>query len=383
MPVIKFTCPSCGAELKAAAEKVGRKGKCAKCGCLFTIPSSAPRLQATATPDDPPRDAPLSPGTASKQPTAGRSLAGSESEQRDIDETDAETEEQDRPRHRTDVGAEWRKVSLGLLLILIATGVGLATSLFGCVSGFAISFSRNPSSSQHGLFFIMVAGISIGLLRQLATLAGYALCYFVPLQGGFRNLVVAALVVGGVGMAVDVVLGVVAWRDMRTSLKALEQFEEITRRPPERSTTKDPQQALQEMQQQVQQQLEASVRSSRIHQFSTHLRLLLSTAQYLTFAFFLLGLARSQQASATAEKCLILIRLSAVLVLVQVMTQVVSGVMLLSLSFLTLMRVIGVFAQFVSLLGLAQIGWFFMVLLEVRGLVNEQVRRRVRRKKPH
>src|SRR5262249_11031798 len=113
--------------------------------------------------------------------------------------------------------------------------------------------------------------------------------------------------------------------------------------------------------------------------FFAKLLALVHAAQYLTFAAFLLGLARSLEEPTAAASCLNLIRLSAILIAVQAMWQVISRVLLGSGAF-TLIRVIGIAAKMISLLTLAQTVWYFLVLLEVRGLVGKRARPRVRRK---
>ena len=50
----RFSCPSCGQELKAEEEHAGRPVDCPHCGAEFCVPQSEPELPSSPT--EPPRD---------------------------------------------------------------------------------------------------------------------------------------------------------------------------------------------------------------------------------------------------------------------------------------------------------------------------------------
>jgi hypothetical protein len=383
MPVIEFVCPSCGTKLKAASEKAGRKGKCARCAGLFTIPEAAPGQATTADWAGPEHVAPR-PSAKETEPARRKPVRPAPPEEEETDD-DVGEEEEDRPRRPADPRAGWRKVRLGLLLLLVTTGVSLVLGLFGCISGFLPLRFTGSVLSFYATF--AAAHLVFDAVSGLTVLAGYALCRFVPPQFGSRKLATAALVLGGVGLATDTTVGVITWRiSQKTQEKSQELMqrtqqllEEIRTRPKGPAPKYDPEQMMREAQEATQ-LLEPTMKVLRMSQFHTHLRLLLHSAQYLLFAYFLMGLARSLENPAAALNCLNLIKLTAVLLMIQVVHQVAAGILLGLMSF-GLMRVLGIFGMVVSVLTLAQTAWFFMVLLEVRGLVGQRAGR-VRRKRP-
>jgi hypothetical protein len=381
MSVIEFVCPSCRTKLKAAAERAGRKGKCARCGGLFKIPALG---QATTVDWAGPENVAPRPSAKETEPARRKPVRPTPPKEEETDE-DVGEQDEDRPRRPADPRAVWRKVRLGLLLLLITTGGSLVLGLLGCVSGF---LPMRFAGSIFSFFTVFTAAqLAFGVVSGLTVLAGYALCRFVPPRFGSRNLVTAALVLGGVGLLTDTTVGVISWRVLRKSEEKAEEMkqktqqwlEDIRTRPTGQPAKRDPEQMMRELQE-VQEIAASSMSHLRMIQFHAHLRLLLHSAQYLLFAYFLMGLARSLEAPAAAANCLNLIKLTAVLLLIQVVTQVAAGVMLGLVSF-GLLNVFLVFGGIVSLLTLAQTAWFFLVLLEVRGLVGQRAGR-VRRKRP-
>jgi hypothetical protein len=318
---------------------------------------------------------------AAPEPPAGRSRTRPAPPGEEEGDETAGTEDEDRGREPADPRAGWRKVRLGLLLLLVTTGASLALSLFSCVSGFAVSFSRNPLGASGAMSTLFIISLIFSLLQQLVTLGGYALCCAVPPRYGSRNLALAALVLGGVSLVSNTTSGILSWRTIRDMSSGME---EIGRPPAMKPGTTDPKQALEEMKrslEEVQRSAHESVKASRFMDFFAKLQTLLQGAQYLTFAAFLLGLARSLQEPAAAANCLNLIRLSAILLAVQAMVQLITGILLWSMS-LALLGIFGIIAMFVSLVALAQTVWYFLVLLEVRGLVGKRAHPRGRRKGP-
>jgi hypothetical protein len=374
MPDFTFPCQACGAELTAPADETGGKAKCRQCGSAVTIPAP--------TPDD--------------EPTG---------------------QDEPRPRSRTNTRAGLRKVSLGLLVLLLATVAGILFTLAFCLWNFVPSFSPDPtldgaklSAALESLHAsqIRVLLISLGVhgLQDVATLAGYALCCFVPSRYGRKHLAVAALVLGGIGLAVHTAMELVQLHWMRNTLLVslteqnadLAKVQELSRR---KAAEKDPaklreiQQDVDKAQREQQQHSEKLVRDmqrlaedaqwqSRIAVFGGQLRMLLHAAQYLAFAFFLMGLARSLGASGTATDCLNLIKLTAVLLLVQVLTGSCIGLGLTPFAmrlgaihfFLSFAMFVG---SVVGLLALAQTIWFLLIMYKVRGAVKERASRRTRR----
>jgi hypothetical protein len=113
--------------------------------------------------------------------------------------------------------------------------------------------------------------------------------------------------------------------------------------------------------------------------FLSLLNLLLAGAQYLTFVFFLQGLARSFQARDLAERCQQLIGLSALLLLLDVLMLLFSGLMWALAGLLALFTLMGILGWIVLLLGLVQRVWYLKILHGVRRLVPARGRRRGKR----
>jgi MFS family permease len=330
-------------------------------------------------------------------------------------ETDDEprAQEEQRPRARTSAKAGLRKVSLGLLVLLVAAAASVLFSGGSFLWNFVSSFLPAPAMDAADLSAaveqllasisrFLVVSFLVNLLKDLATLAGYALCCFVPPRFGRRSLAVTALALGAIGVAIDTTVQLVTWSYMRRSTEPvalLAKSQEISRRlAAEKDPAKRPeiQQELDRTRGEQRQDLEKRLREMqeqvlwypRIQLFGIQLRMLLHAVQYLAFAFFLMGLARSLGASVTAESCLNLIKLTAVLVLVQVIVQMCSGVGLMSpllgLWLLSWVRVVSsvfmVVGPIVTLLGLAQAVWFVLIVYEVRKSVNQRASRPARRK---
>jgi hypothetical protein len=169
-------------------------------------------------------------------------------------------------------------------------------------------------------------------------------------------------------MAADTAMEIIAYSSIRSSLTAAQEALSAARRG-EKSAEID-----------WQKQLEESRRYANIVQFAAQLRLLLHVAQYLTFAYFLLELARALGASGIVGNCLNLIKLSLALVLLQFLNEACLGVgMKLTFSVLRFAPALG---TVMTLLAMAQSGWFLLVLHQMRELVQDQVGRRARHKKP-
>jgi hypothetical protein len=366
MPVIKFQCDTCGARLQATAERAGQKGKCTKCGSLITVPSTAPNHPA-ATGSAPPEGKP--------RPVARKSETAVPA----VDEEDVEAEDEEQPRRRADTRAGWRKVSLGLLLILGAAGGRLVLGVLGFVGAFAF-LTLSKGLGLGGLFFLTGLGVAFTLLLEVATVGGYALCCFVPRRHGAKNLIVTTLVLGVLSMATIVTGRIIEWKLRPNELPTdrVQQFQSRMEALRQERLTPDElrektQSLLREHERELAQGSEVWARWNRITTFWTRLASMLYGAQYLTFAFFLSGLARSLGASGVAENCLNLIKLSASLLLVQLAFQVVTGLMLGAPS---LFRLIGILAYAIGLATLAQTVWFLTAVHAVRGLVRKQARRR-------
>jgi hypothetical protein len=301
-------------------------------------------------------------------------------------------EEEERPRRRTDDRDAWRKVRLGLLVLMAATAAGILFSLVTWLGGFLITPSSDalfhPVLLQRYIsrqFSLLGVQLFLQLLEEIALLTGYALCCLVPPRIGKRNLALAALVLGGIGLVGDTAADGYALHLMRKTEQLIAKLSPPSvPRPQARPTTTDLEEQKRESQQEMaalQQDVDDALSVARVADFAGHLRRLLHAAQFLAFAYFLRDLARSLGAAGTAANCLNLITLSAVLVVVELGVSITLGVAMRRWQFSS-PRFFSVLAGVMMLLSLAQSGWFLFVVYQVRGLANEQLHRRARRKKP-
>jgi hypothetical protein len=166
METITFRCSSCSQVLKVAADKAGRRVKCARCGVDLTIPAASEnkpgaKSEKTAA-TSPPRPAPPSdedeeygggtyglldkPTVEEEEPprrgrkdrrpsrseeeeegdTVDAAFADEDEDEEDFEDED-EDEDEDRPRRKRRRGKpitvepeKWHKVQLGLLLVFIS-----------------------------------------------------------------------------------------------------------------------------------------------------------------------------------------------------------------------------------------------------------------------
>jgi hypothetical protein len=273
---------------------------------------------------------------------------------------------------------------------MVTTAIGIVTSVIWWLTNLVMSSSTKAmedlmrqgvegmlESGMANLRKVLVAQMAVNYLRELVMLTGYALCCFVPARVGKRRLAVAAVALAGVGMAVDGGMYGVSYHMLSKASQSLRAAFDLGRR----HDGKAPAPAeMDEFFRQLQEQLEGSVRYLRVMEFAVQLQLLLHAVQYLVFAYFLLELARALGASGAATNCLHLIKLSVGLLALQVLSQSCLGFGMTKMG-VTYFHALSIFGSIVGLLALGQAGWFVVVLYEVRGVVAEQARRRVRRKK--
>jgi hypothetical protein len=357
MSVLAFHCDSCGARLTAPADRAGRKAKCRRCGSAVTVPSPAAGEDAPTLPA-PPRAAP-----APEPPHT-------------IDD-ELDEDEEERPRLRKKAQSDWGKVSLGLLVLLVATVAGLVFGVMSCLGTFAFSFPPTAAADAGRALTSAMKWTVIHMIVQhateLAMLAGYALCCFVGPRHGGNRLAVAALVLGAVALVVNVGGDVVSLRMLHTTAAP---ESDVLRKMTEHPGKVTPEEMASELERQMQ-ALQALNSYLRISQFLSQLQMLLRAAQYMTFAFFLMRLARSLGGAAVADRCLSLIKLSAAVVLLQLLNQACLRVMMRG-SATSLAHMISIFSTGMMLLAWGQAGWFVVIVHEARGLVNARAGRRGR-----
>jgi hypothetical protein len=380
MPVIKFQCAACGATFAVGADKAGRKGKCKHCGGSIEVPSSAPVPPAAPDEDEAAAPARRPVRSARKvraprpppEPAEEEPAAESEEEPPQIEDEAAEAEDERRSRRRADAWADWRKVSLGLQLLILMAGLTLAMFILGHVGGsiYLLPGVRFGFSTYRFYFRLLLLFSLCELCGETVTLVGYGLCCWVPRRHGSGKLAGAACVLCGLTLIADLSFDLLLWKQLDAFSTGVQNI------------TTDKNVDVQKQLSEIQEAAEDSIRFYQWEAFYLHLRYLLKGAQFLTFAFFLQGLARSLKSPAEAENCLNLIKLSVALLLVQVVVQVVLGCLLRPSSLAALgviTRLMSPLSCITGLLSLAQCAWYFLILLAVRRLVVEQARRRGKR----
>ena len=237
MAMISFRCKNCGKSLRIGADRAGRKVRCPACEQPLTVPDAgteAEKSQSTLasmptvktdvdTEDD--TDAVPNGQRAGKKQVSPRANRPTQANSESVADTPAPEDESgdQRPRGKSKkersrrsklrVRAErsaWRKVLLGLsllvismLLTFVAVVVGLIAGLFGA----------------KGL--LTVSGV-IGFALQGMALVGYALCLAVPPKHYARIFAAATLILALAGLAVDVGSIVRIWRQEASVAAALQ-----------------------------------------------------------------------------------------------------------------------------------------------------------------
>jgi hypothetical protein len=187
MESISFRCQSCATPLKARADQAGRTARCKKCGAAIRIPARAepkPEVEEfviteAATEDEPAAQQERSYEAAEPAPRRKRP---------------------DREKRRGRAAGlraarAWKKVRLGLILIVVAMWANIMLTLLMTLVGwiFSISFER--------VLAIMPYAV------ELVALAGNVLCVFVPIKGAPRNLALATLGLIAFGLALTIISG--------------------------------------------------------------------------------------------------------------------------------------------------------------------------------
>jgi DNA-directed RNA polymerase subunit RPC12/RpoP len=212
MDTISFRCQSCQQPLKIAADKAGRRVKCRKCGTVLTVPASQsiqpetvdePALYEVTSAEE---------GAVTKERKPGSPVArrreeseGAEKparkkrvERRDPEPEEDENEVVSGKQRRRQRKAAWRKVRLGITLLIAETALSVvlavAMILWGWIGGVG------------GLLSWIRFSFYFGLVLMLLGSMGYGLCAFVPNERGTRHLAFAVLALGPLGSLLNQLL---------------------------------------------------------------------------------------------------------------------------------------------------------------------------------
>jgi hypothetical protein len=399
--VIAFRCTVCGAALRADAAQAGRNAKCKGCGQVVTIPGGSPQ-KPTSTPQRrspqkptlvpkagstaPPAAGPLPPTEEYKPPAEGVTPTPAREEtgrktgkrRRRAEEDEPETGNEDRPRRATAELAAWRKVSLGMALILVPIGIAVLSSLSGLIGSLPIPIFNKAALALYATPAGFVVISVVAVVPGLASVVGFALCSFVPRQFASRTLPLVAMVlsflINGTGAGM-----LLMSRSMYQKVASQVSTDgTIHFEPAKLDQRLSPEDVLQK----VQLDLEGVMRTARTISFVTHLVLLLGGAQSMVFLYFLAQLARGLEDTTTAANCESLLRLTAGLLVAEIAMVLFSGLVVTAAGaaafVTTLLAIVSTILKFVWL---GQEVWFVLVLVAVRGLVAAKARRRRRKKR--
>ena len=198
MAQLHFRCTSCHAALRALPGTAGRKVRCPRCGVATPVPAAAPEEGHPPAPSEqvPARPARRGPKESAAQapPEAEDPVPPSPPKVRRKRRPRPAEEADDDPRHNRRNYPGWRKVRVGLLLLLIALLVPLAQTVLSFLSrtGEAMSFVRDPAAfsaspgGSHLGFNLSGLGLLLFGLQFLPS-SGYFLCTFVPVSGGLKR----------------------------------------------------------------------------------------------------------------------------------------------------------------------------------------------------
>jgi DNA-directed RNA polymerase subunit RPC12/RpoP len=167
MGAISFRCDSCGRTLRVAEDKAGRRARCPDCRQILTIPEAAQSYSVEAPASPPPSP---SPARATAEEADKRKLRR-------------------RPRGQR---AAWRKVLLGLSLVVICMGLTLLTLIASLVAGL------------FGGERVLAVLRFIGFGWQALGLVGYGFCLAVPPKNHARSFAMATLLLACAGFLFDV-----------------------------------------------------------------------------------------------------------------------------------------------------------------------------------
>jgi hypothetical protein len=204
MESISFRCQSCATPLKARADQAGRTARCKKCGAAIRIPARAqpkPEVEEfviteAATEDEP----------AAQQPAAQQPAAPQQEKSYEAAEPAPRRKRPDREKRRGRAAGlraarAWKKVRLGLILIVVAMWANIVLGLLLLIVGWIF-----PE-----IAFRIQAIVPYPV--ELVALAGNVLCVFVPIKGGPRALALATLGLIAFGLALTITSG---WMYART-----------------------------------------------------------------------------------------------------------------------------------------------------------------------
>jgi hypothetical protein len=189
---IKLHCPSCNAALKVDEEKVTPRTRCPRCGSALTLPAQRETVAEEEGVSVSVPDAPRARPQGAQRQRPRRSVPEYEED---------EGEEQAAPEKRYDERTAWKKVRLGLLLLLISSGAHLGWTAINWLGWWA--FPRLLFSSLWGYLWTFTA-VYFGI--ALAALAGYALLTYTPPRYGERFFIYTVLVIAGICIVYWVVL---------------------------------------------------------------------------------------------------------------------------------------------------------------------------------
>jgi hypothetical protein len=174
MTTISFRCKACGKALRVGADKAGRRVKCPQCAAPVSVPQTGEAYRVEDQAPD-------------------RSTADDEAAtQREAEEArDRKRARKAKRRERAEQAA-WRKVLLGLSLIILSVVFTVILALVAFVAGLF-----------GGERVLTILGV-IGLVFQVLALVGYGLCLAVPPRHHARTFALLTLVLALAGLLVNV-----------------------------------------------------------------------------------------------------------------------------------------------------------------------------------
>jgi hypothetical protein len=217
MEPIRFRCSVCNHGLSVTAESAGRATTCTRCGAELTVPpvrdskpeatrgrpQPDPQTQAWELVDDEPDDFEIveeETGTVQGPKVAPRRRHAAQA-------TEPDTVEEGRPGWLARLPTNWHRVRVGLLLMLVAAGMSVGTSVL-----FFLLWWVLPLSALRSVLYLTVA---MACCHWLLMLGARALCLFVAPRNSARKLAVAALSLES-GLIVILIVGFsIAWLGFR------------------------------------------------------------------------------------------------------------------------------------------------------------------------
>jgi hypothetical protein len=218
MEPIRFRCPSCDQALRVGGEKAGRRVRCTRCRALVDAP-----------------------GAEEEEPTPAIEERANGDETETAHDEEVEQEERPTRRRRPRRSDQWRLARLGILVLLVGTGLGLLWSLFNQTLWMGSGRLLMRPGVLNVLLWLSGGFTVVSFLTQIV---GYGLCAAAPRESGVRPFAVTALICTVLTAGLSLYITRLSFASLEQSMEALRDLQTT----PQLRSEKDPKKALEQSQ---------------------------------------------------------------------------------------------------------------------------------------